>query len=141
MTPLEALNRVVYLLDRSLAEPNKVQRLPQRRRRSWPSCPTGEIEARAAAGTLTDLPGIGKSTGAVIAEAFAGEVPERIVDLEASTVVPLGDGGAPYRAALKGDCHSHCFWSDGSALRSSRWPAPPWSSATTTSCSPTTRPG
>ena len=24
MTPIEALNRVVYLMDRSLAEPNKV---------------------------------------------------------------------------------------------------------------------
>ncbi|MEF2162558.1 PHP domain-containing protein, partial [Pseudomonas aeruginosa] len=77
--------------------------------------PEGELESRAAAGTVTELPGIGKSTAAVILEALAGEVPKRVADLEESTVVPLSERGRPYREALKGDCHSHSFWSDGSA--------------------------
>jgi len=114
MTPLEALNRVVYLMDRSLAEPNKVNAF-RNAAAVVAELPEGEIEARAAAGTVTDLAGIGKSTAAVITEALAGEVPTRIVDLEASSVVPLGTKGTPYREALKGDCHSHSFWSDGSA--------------------------
>ncbi|MEZ5207494.1 MAG: hypothetical protein R2690_11075 [Acidimicrobiales bacterium] len=36
-----------------------------------------ELAAMAAAGKLTDLPGIGASTAAVIAQALAGDVPER----------------------------------------------------------------
>jgi putative hydrolase len=114
MTPLEALNRVVYLMDRSLAEPNKINAF-----RNAAKVVTGmtpeELAARVAGGTLTDLPGIGKSTGAVITQALAGDVPERIVELEATTVVPLGEAGRPYREALRGDCHSHSHWSDGSA--------------------------
>ena len=70
---------------------------------------------RVAAGTLTELPGIGKSTGAVITQALAGEVPQRIVELEATTEVPLSEAGRPYREALRGDCHAHSFWSDGGA--------------------------
>ncbi|MGZ4694819.1 MAG: PHP domain-containing protein [Acidimicrobiales bacterium] len=114
MTPVEALNRVVYLMDRSLAEPNKVNAF-RNAAAVVAELPEGEIEARAAAGTVTELAGIGKSTAAVITEALAGEVPRRILDLEKSTVVPLGTKGRPYREALKGDCHSHSFWSDGSA--------------------------
>jgi putative hydrolase len=114
MTPLEALNRVVYLMDRSLAEPNKVNAF-RNAAAVVAELPEGEIEARAAAGTVTELAGIGKSTAAVITEALAGEVPTRIVDLEATSVVPLSERGRPYREALRGDCHSHSFWSDGSA--------------------------
>ncbi len=68
-----------------------------------------------AAGTLLDLPGIGKSTGAVITEALAGEVPRRVAELEATTEVPLSTAGRPYREALRGDCHCHSLWSDGGA--------------------------
>jgi putative hydrolase len=114
MTPLEALNRVVYLMDRSLAEPNKVNAF-RNAAAVVAELPDGEVEARVAAGTLTELPGIGKSTAAVISEAQAGEVPRRIVDLEETSVVPLGPSGRPYRDALRGDCHSHSSWSDGSA--------------------------
>jgi putative hydrolase len=114
MTPLEALNRVVYLMDRSLAEPNKVNAF-RNAANVVAELPDGELESRAAAGTVTDLPGIGKSTAAVILEALAGEVPKRVADLEESSVVPLSDRGRPYREALRGDCHSHSFWSDGAA--------------------------
>ena len=114
MTPLEALNRVVYLMDRSLAEPNKVNAF-RNAAKVVAGLPPAELADRAAAGTLTELAGIGASTGAVIAEALAGQVPERIVLLEATTEVPLSEAGRPYHEALRGDCHSHSYWSDGSA--------------------------
>jgi putative hydrolase len=35
--------------------------------------------------------------------------------LERESVVPITEEGARYRAALRGDCHLHSRWSDGSA--------------------------
>ncbi len=112
MTPIEALNRVVYLMDRSLADGTKISAF-RNAAAVLAELPPGELEQRVAAGTLLELPGIGKSTGAVITQALAGEVPQRIVDLEATTTVPLSSAGAVYRQALRGDCHAHTFWSDG----------------------------
>ena len=77
--------------------------------------PAGELEARAEAGTLTDLDGIGDSTATVIRQALAGGEVEYLVELEARTRVALTDRGALYRQALKGDLHLHSRWSDGSA--------------------------
>lgn len=74
--------------------------------------PVDEVTARAAAGTLTELPGIGPSTAAVIAEATAGRMPERLAGLE-RTAGPLVPGGRAMRAALRGDLHTHSDWSDG----------------------------
>jgi putative hydrolase len=114
VTPLEALDRVVYLLDRSLAPAEKVRAF-QRAAQVVAGLAPGELESRVASGTLLDLPGIGKSTGAVITEALAGEIPKRITDLEATTEVPISESGRWYREALKGDCHCHSLWSDGGA--------------------------
>jgi putative hydrolase len=114
VTPLEALDRVVYLLDRSLAPAEKIRAF-QKAAQVVAGLDPGEVEARVADGTLTDLPGIGKSTGAVITEAVRGEVPKRVVELEATTEVPMSEAGRPYREALRGDCHSHSLWSDGGA--------------------------
>lgn len=112
MTPLEALNRVVYLMDRSLAPGAKIQAF-RNAADVIGALPDGELEQRVASGTLLELPGIGKSTGAVITQALAGGVPDRVADLEATTGVPLSAAGTPYRDALRGDCHAHTFWSDG----------------------------
>ncbi len=113
MEPIEALERVVYLQDRGL--------LPSQKTAAFLKAADivrgladGELDQRIADGTLTDLPGIGKSTAEVIVQAARGEIPKRIVDLEASTQIPLGPG-ADIRAAIKGDCHSHSTWSDGGA--------------------------
>jgi putative hydrolase len=75
----------------------------------------GELEARVADGTLQELPGIGPSTSSVIAAAVRGEVPAKLAELERTSVLPLSDGGRPYREALRGDCHAHSTWSDGGA--------------------------
>jgi len=114
MTPLEALNRVVYLMDRSLAPAEKVRAFAKAAQVVAGLAP-GELEERVAAGTLTDLGGIGRSTAAVITQALAGEVPDRVAELEATTEVPLSQAGVPYREALRGDCHTHSLWSDGGA--------------------------
>ncbi len=76
--------------------------------------PPDELETRAAAGTLTDLEGIGDSTARLITETLRGDT-GYVDKIEAETQVKLTDDGARYRAALKGDCHMHSRWSDGGA--------------------------
>ena len=44
-----------------------------------------------------------------------GDTPSYLVKLEDETVIPLSPEGAAYRAALRGDCHTHSNWSDGGA--------------------------
>jgi putative hydrolase len=112
--PIDALRRIVYLLDRQLAPAQKAKAF-QRAADVLDELPDGELEAMAAAGRLLDLPGIGKSTGLVIDQARRGEIPDRLAELEASSLIPLSDAGQPYRAALQGDCHLHSNWSDGGA--------------------------
>jgi putative hydrolase len=111
--PLEALERVAYLQDRGLLPSQKTAAF-LRAADVVRALPPGELAERAAAGTLLDLPGIGRSTGEVIVQALEGRVPDRIVALEESTAIPL-DAGTALRAALRGDCHSHTTWSDGGA--------------------------
>jgi putative hydrolase len=79
------------------------------------SLPEGELDRRISTRTLTDLRGIGPKTGAAIVQAHAGEVPEYLARLEESfaELVPLADDVAEFRAALRGDLHTHSDWSDG----------------------------
>jgi putative hydrolase len=111
--PAEALDRAVYLLDRSLAESRKVQAF-LRARDVAEEVGDDELARRHAAGTLTDLKGIGPVTAQLIGEALDGDMPSYVAKLEDETVIPL-DEGKELRAALKGDCHSHSTWSDGGA--------------------------
>lgn len=113
MGPVEALDRVVYLLDRDLAETQKVRAF-LRARDLAAELGVDELARRDAEGTLTELPGIGPATAKVISEALAGQVPAYVTRLEAETAIPLGEGEG-LRAALRGDCHSHSTWSDGGA--------------------------
>lgn len=113
MHPRDALERVVYLLDRSLADGNKV-RAYQRAIDIVDEVGDDELAALHERGALTELAGIGKSTGTVIAQALNGDVPKKITELEASTVIEPSEGTG-IREALKGDCHLHSVWSDGGA--------------------------
>jgi putative hydrolase len=113
MSPADALDRVVYLLDRDLAEGRRVQAYGKARDLVR-ELGDDEIAARHADGTLLDLPGIGASTGKVIALALDGGIDEHLAKLEAETAIDVGEG-AELRAALRGDCHSHSTWSDGGA--------------------------
>lgn len=113
MHPRAALEAVVYYLDRSLADGNKV-RAYQRAIAVVDEVGEEELAALHARGALTELPGIGRSTGSVIGEALDGVVPKKLLELEASTRLSV-EGGEELRAALRGDCHLHSNWSDGGA--------------------------
>ena len=71
------------------------------------------VASRAAAGTLTDVKGVGDVTARCVAESVAGEEPVYLRRLEATAGTPVAEGGAALRAALRGDCHTHSDWSDG----------------------------
>jgi putative hydrolase len=110
--PYDALRRIAYLLERSRAGTYRVQAFRGAAATVLETDPT-ELRSRAADGTLTDLPGIGPSTEAVIRQALEGEIPEYLTSLEDRATEPLVAGGLEVRAALRGDLHSHSDWSDG----------------------------
>jgi putative hydrolase len=74
-----------------------------------------QLDLRIRTNTLKDLKGIGPKTATAIAEAHRGQVPEYLAKLEESfaELVPLADDVAEFRAALRGDLHTHSDWSDG----------------------------
>ena len=113
MKPTEALERIVYLLDRDLAPSPKVRAFANANDIIRDLGPA-RVQKLVDDGHLQDLDGIGDSTGQAITEAVRGEVPAYLQRLEETTVIPL-DEGRPIREALRGDCHSHSHWSDGGA--------------------------
>ncbi len=114
MTPVEALQRIVHCLDRAHETGFKTKAWVRALDVARTTDPA-ELEARAKAGTLTELPGIGDSTARVIREALEGQVPAYVTKVEAETAIKLSPEAKPYRAALRGDCHLHSTWSDGGA--------------------------
>ncbi len=113
MEPVFALQQAVHYLDRELAPSQKIRAFQKAIDVVVEVGPT-EIAARAAAGTLTDLDGIGKSTAEVIVDAFDDKPDGYLARLDERSRIPIGEG-APILAALRGDCHAHTTWSDGGA--------------------------
>lgn len=113
MTPVAALARAIYLLDRGAA-PSSKSRAFQRAIDTIAEIDPEELQALADSGRLETLPNIGPSTGGVIADALAGRASPYLAKLEEQSVVSAGEGDH-LLAALRGDCHSHSTWSDGGA--------------------------
>jgi putative hydrolase len=72
-----------------------------------------ELRQRAAAGTLSELAGIGDVTARCITESLNGEEPVYLRRLTATDGTPVDAPTAALRAALRGDLHAHSDWSDG----------------------------
>jgi len=103
--PLDALTEIAYLLERERSSSYKSKAF-----RTAAAAIEGLSDAQLRDPGLRRRAGIGESTFAVIQQALAGEVPERLAKLRAESA-PVG--GEELRAQLRGDLHSHSDWSDG----------------------------
>jgi len=110
--PVGDLRRIAFLLERA-REPSFRVKAFRTAAGKVHELSAAELEARAQAGTLTELPGVGDVTARCVAESMAGDVPVYLRRLEATEDSPLDEATAALRAALRGDCHTHSDWSDG----------------------------
>ncbi|HBR89273.1 MAG: PHP domain-containing protein [Microbacterium sp.] len=106
MNPHDALTEIATLLERE-----RSSRYRSKAFRTAADAIAGLSDAELAdTAALRRRKGIGESSLTVIAQALAGEMPERLAALRASAGV---EQSSEMRRLLRGDLHSHSDWSDG----------------------------
>jgi putative hydrolase len=113
--PIADLRRIAFLLERAHEATYRVRAF-RGAAAALAALGPDELAERAAAGTLTDLPGVGNTTAGCVAESLAGQEPEylrRLESVHAPEKLDLDDAATALRQALRGDCHTHSDWSDG----------------------------
>lgn len=112
--PITDLKRIAFLLE-SAQEPSYRVRAFRSAAATVARIGAEELAARAAAGTLRELMGVGEVTERTILESLRGEEPVYLRRLESTEGRPMAEGAAALLDALRGDCHVHTEASDGSA--------------------------
>jgi putative hydrolase len=106
------LRRIAYLLERANEATYRVRAF-RSAAKTLSALPAGELAARAEAGTLTELSGVGDVTAQCVTESLRGEEPVYLRRLEATEGSDLDAAATALRTSLRGDCHTHSDWSDG----------------------------
>ncbi|GIG39372.1 PHP domain-containing protein [Cellulomonas phragmiteti] len=109
------LRRIAFLLERAQASRYRAEAY-RAAARTVERQDAARLHALAAAGALTDLPGVGRSTAEVVAHVLAGRAVPTLDTLESqarTADAELAPQAAELHAALRGDLHSHTDASDG----------------------------
>ena len=111
MDPVAALREIAYYKDRAREDSRRV--MAYRKAADIVEALDETVRDRHGRdGSWQSLPGVGPKTATVIAQAWAGQVPDALAELRNSAT---DLGGGHIREALRGDLHCHSNWSDGSA--------------------------
>ena len=110
--PVADLRRIAFMLERANEATYRIRAF-RSAAKTIAALPAAELAARAAAGTLSELNGVGDVTARCIAESLAGEEPVYLRRIEITEGTDLPVAARELREALRGDCHSHSDWSDG----------------------------
>jgi putative hydrolase len=110
--PIADLRKIAFLLERANEATYRVRAF-RSAAATVAALPADELAARAEAGTLGELAGVGEVTARCVAESLAGEEPVYLRRLAATEGTDRSAAAQTLRDALRGDCHSHSDWSDG----------------------------
>ncbi|MCV7176508.1 PHP domain-containing protein [Mycolicibacterium sphagni] len=111
MDPVAALREIAYYKDRAREESRRVMAY-RKAADIIEALDDASRDRHGRANSWQTLPGIGPKTATVIAQAWAGQEPDALIELRGAAA---DLGGGEIRAALRGDLHTHSDWSDGSA--------------------------
>jgi putative hydrolase len=109
--PVEALERIAYLLERGRSESYKVSAF-RRAARAVAGLEPEQLRALHSSGGLAQIPGVGETTARIISESLSGETPGYLLELERRGGPASSEAAEQLRSAVQGDCHSHSDWSD-----------------------------
>ncbi len=108
---MQALREIAFWMERSRAETHRVKAY-RRAADTVAALSEVDFDRYRRAGNWQELPGIGPKTSAVIAQAAAGMIPDRLTEMRTAAKAIAPDA-AGLRKRLRGDLHTHSDWSDG----------------------------